>query len=507
MHESKPSSVALPETQEVAHAYRCVCGHLVSCQGETATCRACGREYDSEVIKGATAETALLTSDGSIAEASRTGPTEPTDDLIGKRLDHFLILSRIGRGGMGTVYRALDESLQRYVAIKVLRTMAGAGTAGMQQLFQEARAQARVNHPHVAHIYYVGLDAETPYLAMELVGHETLANRMSQGPLSFPLIVHVAQQITRALHAAAKFDIVHGDIKPANVLMVDDRTIKLSDFGLAYRLSDATTASGTTAGTPAYMPPEATKGGRIDHRGDMYSLGVALFEMTFERLPYKPSSNTLAEHLRQHRESAIDFPASWPQEIPYAWRGILQKLLNKNPDDRYVDFDALFADLLRVEPTSLASASILLRGLAWSVDSVLLLVPLALIRAATGSDVGTGWGLLGLLLSLLVCASVCLLQAAWGTTPGKFFFQIRIVDRYGLTPQRPVLALRTVFPFLWSWALAISTIMSVVPLPYFLTLSLAAVPLFYVAELASMAFGGGGTLHDRFLNTRVVLNA
>ncbi len=508
MGDSEFSPLELPETTEVGPAYRCVCGTMVSLRDETTICSTCGRKYDTDVIRAATAETGLgVEADrASIVQPSHETPKLP-DELIGSQLGHFKILDRIGGGGMGTVYRALDESLQRYVAIKTLRKIVGAGNTEMQRLFQEARAQARINHPHVAHIYYVGHDAETPYLAMELVGQETLAHRMQKGPLPFHLIVHIAKQITAALQAAAQYDIVHGDIKPANVLMVDERTVKLSDFGLAHRLSEVGPESRTTVGTPDYMPPEATTGAKIDHYGDMYSLGVALFAMTFRRMPYTPSSNSLQDRLRQHRESAVEFPVSWPAEIPHAWRGILQKLLEKNPAHRYVNFEAILADLDRIEPISLPEASPLLRGLAWIIDGFLIWPPLSIIAIVFSTDRTTLFGLLGVLLSLAVCAGIGIVQSLWGTTPGKRLLQIRIVDQHGLTPNKMVLACRSFFQFLWAWSAAVTGMMSSLLMPSLDIALHVVVLLFMLAELGLLLFAGGRTVHDRIFQTSVFLDA
>src|SRR5205823_2027653 len=151
---------------------------------------------------------------------------------------------------------ALDESLQRYVALRVIRD----GNRRLDdRLIQEARAQARVNHPHVVHIYYVGHTGEYPFFAMELVKGPTLSQRLQQGPLRFADVVRVALQAVSALEQAIRFDIVHGDIKPGNILEADPQTIKISDFGLARRVAEGDEGSGIS-GTPEYMAPERVRG-------------------------------------------------------------------------------------------------------------------------------------------------------------------------------------------------------------------------------------------------------
>lgn len=498
----------LERTVDLAPTYRCVCGELVWLGSGSGLCARCGRRYDLEVLRQATAETMIVPVDGSPSAGGQKQPsTDSCDELIGRRLGHFHVLAHIGHGGMGSVYRALDESLQRYVAIKLLRGAADRGSeTDLERLFHEARAQARVNHPHVAHIYYVGTDAETPYLAMELVGHSSLADRLRNGPLPFALIVRYARQIAQALDAAAKFDIVHGDVKPANVLLVDELTVKLSDFGLARRVSEVKGDGRSYAGTPDFMPPEATQGRPIDHRGDMYSLGVTLFQLSFSHLPYASTGNKLSECLRAHREASIEFPEPWPRELPRRWRDVLAKLLEKEPDQRYPDFPNLIAQLRRLEPATLPNASPMLRGLAWLFDSFLLALPLMLVAIVFSVGPLAAWRWCGIALAAAIPAGICLIQAWWATTPGKELFQICIVDHHGLTPHQPRLAARAAFQFCWAWAAAIQVAVILMPL------SVSTLPLnllvfvFLIVELGATALRNGRSIHDQLLQTRVVLD-
>ena len=171
-----------------------------------------------------------------------TGSTPPTlrvDPIHagpqpGERFGHFEIIEPLGAGGMGAVYLALDTSLQRYVALKVIHTSAQGSSAAqrMDRLKQEAVAQARLNHPNVVTIYFVGDDEGQPFFAMELVAGSTLAEVRRMGSLPFPDLVEIAVQVTRALEHAQAFEIVHGDIKPSNLLLDEQHRVKLSDFGL-----------------------------------------------------------------------------------------------------------------------------------------------------------------------------------------------------------------------------------------------------------------------------------
>jgi hypothetical protein len=488
-------------------AYRCVCGHVTQLTSESAVCDSCGRKYDFDALRSAMAATAVLYTDATGEAAAQVSPTDVEEDvLIGRRMEHFLILNRLGSGGMGAVYRALDESLQRYVALKVIHNPRPTShDAGVEGAFQEARAQARVNHPNVAHIYYVGSDADIPFLAMELAGEQTLADRMADGPLPFEEVVHFGLQIASALEHAAAFDIVHGDVKPNNVLLVDDHTVKLSDFGLARRLSQ-TGAGAPAAGTPEFVSPEVTRGQPADHRSDLYSLGVTLFNMTFGRMPYTRSSHDVAETLRLHRDAAVQFPDPWPAELPHTWRAVLERLLAKNPRDRYQDFQALIEDLRKHEPIALPGASPLLRGLAWLFDTVLLSLPFALI-AVLGSAQSAILPLARILLQSSVVFAYCYLQAVWGTTPGKRLFQIRIVDQFGLRPHRVLLGVRAGLQFVWAWASVASMLLTLVGLAPLAMIATFGAGLFILADMAALLFWKGESIHDRLLRTRVVLDA
>ena len=496
-----------PDSRQYAATYRCVCGELISLLSGPAACGGCGRKYDSSVLREATAETAFFDEDAELRPVAGSPAGQETDQYLGKQLGHFQVLQRIGSGGMGSVYRALDQSLQRYVALKVIRSpREGTSQAVLERLFQEARAQARVNHPNVAHIYHVGIEDEVPFLAMELVGQDTLADRLKEGPLPFEAVIRYALQMAKALAHAAKYDIVHGDIKPGNVLLVDDRTIKISDFGLASHLSAPVGGNHVTAGTPDYMAPEAAAG-QVDHRGDMYSLGVALFEMTFGRLPIRPSSTSLRERLRQLRETAVDFPDSWPVELPEAWKEVLERLLNKSPEARYSDYDELIGDLNRLRPVVLPNASPLLRGLAWFIDSLILAIPLLLVSLIFGAGPGDVIPLLRLQIVAASILGMCSLQAGWGTTPGKWLFQIRVVDQYGLRPARSVLASRGAFQFLWAWSLVVEDLFQFIRLPHLAFLVSVGALLFVLAEICCVLFQQGQSLHDRVFRTRVALDA
>ncbi len=519
----KTSKQKLQEPADVLK-YRCVCGEPIELENGFAKCDFCKRKFRLKEQQQ-TEETIVFTPPQAeepndkftlhlLADPSQRVEAE-NDPLIGTKLGHFRILSTLGGGGMGKVYRALDESLQRHVALKViLQSVRNSTEADLQALFQEARSQARLNHPHVAHIYYVGVENEMPFLAMELVGNSTLADRIKGGALRFDETVRYTLQIAMALDQAARFDIVHGDVKPANVLIVDDKekNVKLSDFGMAKRISQLKGDSDTISGTPNYIPPEATFGEKFDHRGDMYSLGITLFEMTFGRLPYSMKGKKLAERIKAHRKASIEFPVVWPGQLPMELKAIIEKLLAKKPEERYESFSGLMSDLKKIEPVALPTARPLLRGLAWAFDSFLILSVIILLSnlfTAVGSLVFPAaiTEIIRISLTALFLLGVGTLQGWWGTTPGKSLFQIRIVDRNGLRPGKSVLAPRTVFQFLWAWGILGTDLTSLFNLEVFTALIAMGIAMVMFIEMGFVLFDKGMSFHDRLLNTRVVLDA
>jgi len=477
----------------------------------------CGRHYAAEVLRDGFAETVRL--DQLDEPAAQKTPSHPADRYIGRKFGHYEVVSKLGQGGMGSVYRALDPSLQRYVALKVIHPgpRSAHDTEQIQRLCQEAIAQARVNHPNVVHIYYVGREGNAPFFAMELVDGITLADKLQKGPLPFAEVIDIALQVVDALKHSVSFDILHGDIKPANILLTEAGTVKLSDFGLARRLSQAIPTADGIAGTPQYMAPETIDGADADARSDMYSLGVTLFEMTFGRLPFSCESNSLHELLQAHREAPIEFPEPWPADLPDRFRDILAKLLAKSPDDRYASYDELSAVLQIVQPTRLSKAGRVQRGLAWFVDLALANTVLQILSTPLVQidwrPLLTGRPLASLILMVLVLmagAAGPLLAAAvqtyWAITPGKKLFQIRIVDRHGLRPRQPTLAARMAFQMLPLAPAALLPVQAVLGMDSLVVIA-ALLQLFVIADVAAAVLRRDGrSLHDLIFDTRVVLD-
>jgi len=495
--------------------YRCVCGEAISLDtAHGGQCGSCGRHYEAEVLRHAVAETVSIADVASLGDLGPVISRMEEDDRIGQTLGHYRVLRRLGQGGMGAVYQALDNSLQRYVALKVIRAASHstADTQQLQRLFQEAIAQARVNHPNVVHIYYVGRDDENPFLAMELVAGPSLAQQLATGPLPFGRVIELAQQLADALRVCLNFDIIHGDIKPSNVLLNDTGAVKLSDFGLASRLSHADELTTGIAGSPDYLAPELVDGTPPNVASDMYSLGVTFFEMTFGRLPYSYSGSSIQERLETHQRARIEFPEPWPSEIPAGWRDVLARLLAKSPDDRYSKYDELLADLWELRPVALTPAGHVPRSLAWIVDLVLVAnVQMAVAAPFFALALKAHLGFLQVFGAAALAAGPLLalaLQVRWGTTLGKKLFQIRIVDRHGRSPIKTTLAARSVAQMLPLWAVASASLAGALGLALLSApVMIAAVPA-VIADASYLLFSRRNlSLHDLLFHTRVVLDA
>ena len=523
-------------------------------RGGARPAQAAGAKSDTK-DDGADPDATLVADDGGLAAPAAREPRggrRPADLPPGTELEHFRVEALLGRGGMGAVYRALDLSLERFVALKVIRPDAarsrsspragspGAGTSGsgtrgsgsgsvaLDRLMQEARAQARVNHPNVAHIYFVSPDPADPFLAMELIDGPTLSQVLKDGPLPYGLVSRVGLQIARALACAGRFDIVHGDVKPSNVLLAGPpgdraRQVKLSDFGLARRAGGA--ASAALEGTPNYLAPEVVRGGPPTAKSDLYALGVTLFEATFGRLPYTTETQGLTDRLHAHLSAPPEFPDPWPKDLPPEWRGLLAGLLAKDPADRPEDAGAVADRVARLAPRPGVRAGLLVRALGSAADLSLTFLASGLLLAAVAVP-GFGFvqdrlaGLAQAAAQVPVAALAIVAgwippvvlawrQARTGRTPGKSLLQIRVVDRYGLKPDRRTLFLRGLAQTLPVWGtVTVGLTEELTGLGWPETGLEAAVLAVWLADhLPALFRRDRRTLHDWLLGTRVVLDA
>jgi serine/threonine protein kinase len=251
-----------------------------------------------------------------------------------RRIASYTLLEPIGHGGMAVVYRARQDTLDRIVAVKVLSENLAASPEFMERFRREARTAANLRHPNVITVFDFGEDERgVPYLVLEYVEGPTLADMMDTG-LDDGRIPGLLEQIAAGLDYAHARGVIHRDIKPGNVLMTDDGRAVLADFGLAWLLEGAhLTLTGGVIGTPEYMSPEQAAGDPIDHRSDVYALGVVLYEMLVGERPFVAETPiaVLLQHLQDPAPSVL---AARP-DLPTAVGEVVAKALVKDPAERY----------------------------------------------------------------------------------------------------------------------------------------------------------------------------
>jgi tRNA A-37 threonylcarbamoyl transferase component Bud32 len=253
--------------------------------------------------------------------------------------------AQIGTGGMSTVYRAFDTVLERQVAIKLMHREIASDSDQLERFRREARAVAQLNHPHIVTVIDAGEDDNTPYIVFEYVEGETLKDRIRRhGRLPVQESIAYAIEIARALGVAHDHGIVHRDVKPQNVLVDEEGSAKVTDFGIARTLDqEGLTADGRVLGTTDYVSPEQALGHPVTGQSDLYSLGIVLFEMLTGDVPFK-GENQVAVAMKHVREPLPDVQIRRP-EVSSALAAVLDRATAKETEHRYPDDRALIADL------------------------------------------------------------------------------------------------------------------------------------------------------------------
>ena len=269
----------------------------------------------------------------------------------------FEIHEKLGEGGMGTVYKGRQISLDRWVAIKVLPEKFAADSNFLRRFELEAKTVARIYSPHVVHVIAAGKHGDKHYFAMEFVRGEDLASKLESGYIpTFGESVDIIQQAARGLAAANEFDLIHRDIKPANLMITDKNRVKITDFGLVKVLSGESTALtmvGTTMGTVSYFSPEQGAGDYCDQRTDIYALGVVLYQLITGDLPFTGDNPNAI--IYQHNFVQPKHPREIVPDIPEDLEHVVLKCMEKKPDKRYQDANELIGRVRRVEtpPTTI----------------------------------------------------------------------------------------------------------------------------------------------------------
>ncbi len=345
---------------------------------------------------------ASVTPAGAVTSVSEFGATIPSvppdrplvippadgDRFIGMEIDHFRVERRIGVGGMGTVYLAHDMSLDRPVALKVLPDEYAVNPEAQERFIHEARVQARLVSPHIVRIYYIGRvpqgddsGRKSLYFAMEFVDGGSLEGRVERQEKLDPEKARIWMiQAVRGLRAAYSAGLVHRDIKPGNLLVDLNETLKIADFGLAKSTGNkpSSTLAGMIVGTPLYISPEQVNSLPLDHRADMYSLGCTFFHLITGKPPFEGEApfDVITKHLRDTPPSMLEVRP----DISPRFAIIFDRLLAKNPVERYASHEELIAALEAAAPENIEYAGFWMRGAAVVIDGLIASTLVALLQ-------------------------------------------------------------------------------------------------------------------------------
>ncbi|HEY5925289.1 MAG TPA: protein kinase [Kofleriaceae bacterium] len=439
----------------------------------------------------------------------------PSAELAaGMRLGHFKIDRKLGAGGMGEVYLATDVALDRPVAIKVLPSGVVSGSA-RERLIKEARAQARVHHPHVAHIYFIGEEQGRLYFAMEYVTGKTLAERIAEGPLPVEDALSLLRAAVLGLREAQRSGFTHRDVKPSNLMVDNHGVLKVLDFGLAAgnpeAVSDGPVAQTTLAGTPLYMAPEQARGEAIDFRADIYALGATLFHLVSGRPPFVADSadQLLTMHATAARPSVPR--GANPRTSITAIDALIARMMAPEPADRFASYDELLRAIELASAEHTRPAGLWVRGIASLIDLVLVLLVLGGVQAIRVLITGDGQtGGFGELAPELLLVYTTLAIGRWGTTAGKALFELQVRDvttsrrpTWGQTVGRQLSV--AVLPIGFGWSdFAVEKLALPIPSDLFNILGAVAVAAVAISLVhASLRVPGKRTPWDRFAGTMV----
>jgi ABC-type sugar transport system substrate-binding protein/predicted Ser/Thr protein kinase len=269
-----------------------------------------------------------------------------TDDLVGRRFDAFTVEERIGKGGMASVYRAHQSSINRAVALKVVALDSSVGQQDefRQRFAQEAQMIAALEHIHILPIYEYGIvNNEVAYIAMRLLRGGSLAELLAVGPLDVEHTADIFSQIARGLHYAHEKGVIHRDLKPSNILFDESGNAYLTDFGLAKMITSSLmlTEDGNIVGTPAYMSPEQLRGDAVDRRSDVYGLGCILYHMLIGHPPFEASESNVVSVLYQHLEKEPPRPSELNPNVTADVEAVVLRALHKRPEARFATAEAM----------------------------------------------------------------------------------------------------------------------------------------------------------------------
>jgi serine/threonine protein kinase len=266
-----------------------------------------------------------------------------------ERLGTYRVEKLIGEGGMGRVYQALDEALNRRVALKTLLPTLAADPEFVARFKREAQSAAALNHPNITQLYAIGQEGAVPFFAMELIEGESLEAKVKKnGPIDPLEATGYILQAAAGLRHAAQKGLIHRDVKPSNLMLSHDGVVKITDFGLAKasRADTQLTATGEVLGSPGYISPEQAQGEPLDARSDIYALGATFYHLVIGRMPFDaPSAVAL---IMKHLNEPLRPPCVINPAIPYPLGAAIQRMMAKRPGERFQDYDVLIEELERV---------------------------------------------------------------------------------------------------------------------------------------------------------------
>jgi hypothetical protein len=269
---------------------------------------------------------------------------------IDEKIGHFLIQAEIGRGGMGTIYRAIDTMLNREVALKAIHPQLADNQQLMDRFKIEAMTQARMNHPHIVTIFSFNKIDDQYIIAMEYVDGKSLKEVLQAKKMLGPSeAISIIIQVAEGLAYAHAHNVIHRDIKPANILLAKDNQVKISDFGIAKIFgSQGLTKTGMMMGTPWYTPPEQIMGKHIDFRADLYSLGVTFYELVTSRVPFDSETNSEFQIQKAHLETPPPRPSLYNPQIGVKLEKIILQALQKKVEKRFQSAGEMIAELKKI---------------------------------------------------------------------------------------------------------------------------------------------------------------